>query len=488
MTQHSLSISNFKKSILKFILFALLLLGAVCVFVRVFSIKSGDGIYSMKKFYEQPKDSVDVLILGSSHAYENISTADMWEDYGIAAFDLGGSKQPLWNTYFYLVEALKYQKPKVIVLESYMTTYTEEYQEPGKAISNTFGMRFSMNKVRAICESVPKEDWWSYLLGYVQYHSRYTDLSYADFVKDQGDKRYTNWKGYKCGTLSKINEVTDVRGITDQIPMAEKSEKYFRMIIELAKEEQIPIVVVVSPHANICDNDERIYNYTEMVCTEYGVPFINYNLMYEETGIDSVNDFSDDEHLNHVGSEKLTECLEKYLVSNFELTDHRGDEKWSSWDADALYVERTRVNNGFRRMGSVQDECHLMDEGKYDMFICAEGTPEEGAKEQLSQLFGISIDMLEDAQIIYYHDSKATCWNSDIQIDLAIELDQHMFRLVRETDEEGNTLNQVYVDGVSKKVTDNGYNIVVYDNITGQVVDRFGIWNSNPTACMRVEE
>lgn len=482
--QHNLFISNFKK----LILFCLLLGIALCAFVSVFSIKSGDGIYSMKKYYEQPKESVDVLVLGSSHAYENISTTDMWEDYGIAAFDLGGSKQPLWNTYYCMVEALKYQRPKVIVLEAYMTTYQEEYQESARAISNTFGMKFSWNKIKAITTSFPQESRWGYFLEYIQYHSRYSDLTYADFVPDQGDKRYTYWKGYKCGTLAKENEITNVSGITDQIPMTEKTEDYFRKIIDLAQKYDIPIVVVVAPDANICDNDQRVYNYTELVCKEYGVPFINYNLMYQETGIDPFNDFADDEHLNHIGSEKLTECLSAYLVENYDFTDHRGDAKWSSWDLDAIYVERTRVNNGFRRMGSVPEECRLMDEGKYDMFICSDGEPDEGAKEQLANLDGITVEMLSDAQLIYYHDSMAKIWDGTQDIDTAIELDYHIFRLVSECDLSENRINHVYADGIEKKVIDNGYNIVVYDSITGQIVDRFAIWNSNPTACMRRED
>ena len=80
----------------------------------------------------------------------------MWDEYGIAAYDLGGTIQPLWNTYFYMKEALKTQTPKLIVLDCYTATLTEEYQEESGMIKNTFGMKFSKNKIDAICASAEK--------------------------------------------------------------------------------------------------------------------------------------------------------------------------------------------------------------------------------------------------------------------------------------------------------------------------------------------
>ena len=68
----------------------LILLMVLAGINRVFKMKYGDGIYSLTKFYEQKKDSVDVLVLGSSHAFENINTGTLWDEYGMASYVLGG--------------------------------------------------------------------------------------------------------------------------------------------------------------------------------------------------------------------------------------------------------------------------------------------------------------------------------------------------------------------------------------------------------------
>ena len=116
-----------KKSVIRIGSF-ILILGIVLGYVnKVFKVKYSDGIYSVTKFYELEDDTVDVLILGSSHAFENFNTGILWDEYGIASYILAGSLQPMWNTYYYLKEALKTQTPELIVLEGYLTCWKYEY-------------------------------------------------------------------------------------------------------------------------------------------------------------------------------------------------------------------------------------------------------------------------------------------------------------------------------------------------------------------------
>ena len=86
-----------KKTLIKVVGFFLVLVLALNYINSIFSFKYGDGIYGLKKYYELEKNTVDVLVLGSSHAFENVNTGTLWENYGIASFDLCGSMQPMWN-------------------------------------------------------------------------------------------------------------------------------------------------------------------------------------------------------------------------------------------------------------------------------------------------------------------------------------------------------------------------------------------------------
>lgn len=112
-----------KKTILRITCFVLILCMVLGYVNKVFKVKYGDGIYGVTKFYELDDNTVDVLFLGSSHAYEDFNTGTLWDEFGIASYILAGSVQPMWNTYYYLKEALKTQTPELIILEGYMVVW-----------------------------------------------------------------------------------------------------------------------------------------------------------------------------------------------------------------------------------------------------------------------------------------------------------------------------------------------------------------------------
>ena len=71
-------------------------------------------------FYEMERDTVDVLFLGSSHAAAAFSPQELYDGYGITSYNLGSEQQNLLITYYWLKEALRYQSPKVVVLDCLM--------------------------------------------------------------------------------------------------------------------------------------------------------------------------------------------------------------------------------------------------------------------------------------------------------------------------------------------------------------------------------
>ena len=98
-----------KKKFIGTVVFLALAAGLLWKLNDVFSLKQKDGIVPMELFYEQEPGTVDVMFYGSSHTYSDINPAVLWEQEGISSYDLAGSLQPLWNTYYYMKESLKYQ-------------------------------------------------------------------------------------------------------------------------------------------------------------------------------------------------------------------------------------------------------------------------------------------------------------------------------------------------------------------------------------------
>lgn len=132
-----------RRSIVRIAGFLILLTLSIGTVNKILSFKFADGNQIFSDFYHLEKDTVDVLVIGSSHAYVNYNNGTLWDEYGIASYDLGSSVQPMWNSYYYLKEALKTQDPELIVLEGYGLSFDIEYSDDSKIIKNTYGMKWS---------------------------------------------------------------------------------------------------------------------------------------------------------------------------------------------------------------------------------------------------------------------------------------------------------------------------------------------------------
>lgn len=309
------------KKVLATAVFGCLLVLVLYILNTTLQVKYEDGVLSMQDFYQYPQDSIDVLMLGSSHLGSNIDPTQLYEEYGIASYNLWGSAQPTWNTYYYLKEALKHQKPKVVVLETYVVAQDNDTTGYGTLIKSTSGMHLNENKFDSIYDSINNFDeiGMDVFLGWPTYHTRYTELGKQDFSRyfwnyTLGDKKVSSWSHIAC-------KANDVSGVTDTAPLAAKHEKYFRKIIELCKSEEIDLFLFTAPYI-VSDKEEMRFNTIAAIAKEENLPYENYNLTYENFNLDYTNDFADElGHMNDSGIDKITSYLGAYLKENYELSD-----------------------------------------------------------------------------------------------------------------------------------------------------------------------
>lgn len=63
-------------------------------------------------FYDEPKNTLDVIFIGSSHVMCSVYPMELYDRYGIASYVFASSAQLLPQSYYQLKEALRYQTPK----------------------------------------------------------------------------------------------------------------------------------------------------------------------------------------------------------------------------------------------------------------------------------------------------------------------------------------------------------------------------------------
>lgn len=358
-----------------------MLILALCIswFISVFRFKFTDGILSMEAFYDLPENTVDVITLGSSHAFENINADLLYSEYGVTAFVLAGSIQPLWNTYYYLKESLKTQKPKLVLLDAYCATFYGEFIDESRIIKNTYGMKWSSDYIDAMKVSAPKDQFNDYLFRFTRYHNRYSALTEEDFLPNLGNTVYINWTGHANNFATSILKKPEAYG-DETKELYLKTEEWYRKIIQLCKDNDVPIEIIASPYV-INQNEYNMLNEAARIARDdYGVNFTNFNTinkeidMYSEVGIDFKRDFADGAHLNHRGNIKYTRYLADNILCKYNLPDHRGEKKYEYWANHAKWYERAFKSQTIKETNNVAEYFNILKDGfGYTVVIATRG-------------------------------------------------------------------------------------------------------------------
>ena len=309
---------------------------------RILSRKETDGWWNVTAkidgFYNSPKNEYDVMFFGSSNTYCSFNPLIIWEKTGVKSYVFATQQQPIWATYYYMKDAFKRQSPDLAVLDVLMLSKNEEYYDDGVNYTFCDNMPFSIDKMRLAYASAPKGERLGLVLRFLKYHTRWSELEKSDFEyrkKDMSD--YS--KGFYVLTSKTDKAVhTDLEGVTGTLPISDKNREYLDRIISLCREKNIRLIMVKAP-SNSTAEEKMYYNEVEKIAEENGVEFVDYNMCYDEIGLDMGEDFFDERHLNIYGAEKFTD----YFVKNCDYFEGkvRTDSDWQG-DYNRYVAERDK--------------------------------------------------------------------------------------------------------------------------------------------------
>lgn len=481
-------------SVTTFLLILLLVLGRV---YQVLSWKDSATEYMtpVETFYGLEENVVDVLFLGSSHSYCSVINSQLWEDYGIAGYSLSISGQDIAASYYWLQEALKTQKPKVVCLEMFGAVY-HGYLVEGNLYRNTLPYHISADYLHMIRDLTDEEsgslqiendivcegDRSSFLAKWPIIHTRYKELQKQDFTGP--DTLYIGFSAQLIGSdYSPIDWTRDgLELYTGDEILEMEEEKWLRRIIELTREKGIELCLFLAP-MSVTTQDQMRYNHVAALAEEEGIPFLNFVDMRDELGLDPEQDFQDWGHMNYRGAGKVTAALGRYLIKNYAIEDHRGDTGYELWERDAA-VRQHEFNN--LRLEQNTEIQYFLDKAAYvsdyTIIMTTDGdyfTETDYLAERLEPLKigedfegGGGIWIIENGEVTWKTTSGTGDWYMDRNgADIA------MLRT------EG--ASKVFVNRQDYVKTSNGINIIFYDNLLGRVVCAVGFSAPDGYTCVK---
>lgn len=327
------------KNAIKFILFCILSFSVCSCLVFGLQKKNAhiEELYSMR--------NCDVLVLGSSHAYVNLSGAVIYDNYGIASACIAQGEQQIRMSYYSLKSALRYCKPKVVLFEVYMAAIDDDYGVLPNQYANallSYPIYSNLDvRIEAISD-LKGTNYIDYITGIPIYHN-----DYKRWYTEETTKEIT--AGYMNGFLeTKPDGMTDhcfsTASVTTRSEIGELSRRALMKTIELCREEKVELIFVVTPYQAPDYHIERL-NTVKDLAEENGIVFLDMNNYVDDISIDLENDMYDWGHAQKIGEEKNSIWLAKWLAENCDVEDRRGDADYSYWELVSQERKKWESNN-----------------------------------------------------------------------------------------------------------------------------------------------
>lgn len=463
-----------KKRIFYGLLLVVLLLGTAAFADKICKAKfTGDSTTIINGFYEEEKNSLDVIFIGSSNCFCTVNPLILYDKYGITSYDFASSSQPMNISLLYLKEALKTQHPKVVALEANMLVGNGPQNATESALRWGYtDIPLSVNKLGCIYQSLGKVDaeYMSYVFPMLFYHNRWKELTKSDYTYFMEDK-WNPTKGYlMTDEVSKTPIDFSEYQLEGAAHVDEENLECLKEMIAICRKQGIELMLFKSPR-------QEWYSFhteaVQQIADEQGVPYIDYNTLVDDIGLNGETDFRDEEHLNNQGAAKVTEHLGAYLKEQYQLPDRRGtDQAAASFERALLYQERLYQN----RLPEMTDLAEYLETigGMQDVtiVIAAEGkcgTPPETAQQRLYAYHFQKSNLKKGTQRVFENGSSIFKAEGEEPYVAPVDCKDTEIVLVKQ---KGAT--QIQIDGTDYHKVDNGINIVVYDHITGQIADAVG--------------
>ena len=279
------------------------------------------------EFYSVPEDSLDLVFIGSSHAYCTFDPQLIDEKLGTNSFNFGSPLQFPDSSYHVFKEVLKYQKPETLVYEIYWDMIDDEFDltQADTVINAVDRDAFRREFIR---DAFPLNEIGKYAFKPVRFQQDVFNYWNQDLkekleerinpimTKEEEGVSYHKGRGFIYSDIvigeDKYDSTNQFRGFDGSDWDFDKGQKaYIKKMVDLARERDIEVIFVTAPIANVSmdhiENYKALHEKIAGFADDLGVAYRDYNLVNMEKDLFENENFRDDAHLNYSGVEIFTE-------------------------------------------------------------------------------------------------------------------------------------------------------------------------------------
>lgn len=461
---------------LKCLLFSALTIVIGIVALKVLNYKDTGGGGGFQHLYQEKAD-IDVMFFGSSHTHCSIDHGYLWDHYGIAGYTHSAGSQNIAGTYYFIKEALRVQKPKVIMVDCWGAVGEKIVNGDADVYRNTLSMQWSapfFEYLDYLAEDIGMERTWKNqaLCKMPIVHTRYAELDWTDF-----EDNIPFMRGYRGSYEIAPYETPECADNYEIMELSEDKEEFLQKIVDVGRENDVNVVFFAAPFY-LTEEEQMQFNRIAEFADANQVPFINFNHLYGETGLDYGRDFRDHSHVNNDGAVKVTEYLAQFLKADYDIPDRRGQAGYELWEENALYLRNKVLRHDLESAVNINDYLRRLSEMEEEQLIILALTGNYGALGEvyLDSLIslGITRDEYEQGGVWIFRGKERIVYLPGREYDYCLKTSKGEIHVESDTDITEYGQAQILVNAKDFRMVENGVNVVVYNESINQLVDAAG--------------
>ena len=325
---------------IKFAMFCVLAISLFSILNSIFGLAN----QGWRDFYKLPRQSIDILFMGNSHGFAAFQPKIINDLLPVNSYMVSASGENIVVTYYELKEALKYQTPKVIILETCSLELTAlktpefifEFYDSQPMSVNKFkamGGFFTLDHLTSIFPALRMRLDWNNPQEFVDM------LDKSDLFKKHIDANL----GYIPNTRM-ISESNYLNANTLPDPPEDTSltrnYEYFQKMVDLCNKHNIRLILTTAPVLKISGEQHKFYMPVDIpsIADQYDLDYFRIN-----PSTFTKIDYGDYAHLNAIGSISASIILAEDIAKTLGLSI---DQQWLDYYNNLDLKDYSLTNQG----------------------------------------------------------------------------------------------------------------------------------------------
>ena len=313
-----------KRELTALLLSAVLLLGGLLA--AGWALKPEENVLGIRwrSYRQEPKNSIDVIFVGSSLVFCDIIPAEIYADCGVTSYLAAAPSQVMAASYYSIREACRTQAPKAIFLElsGLFFSLQEEF-----SVENAVMLPWGVNRLGASLHAVPPDRRGDALLPVLAFHDRWSSLTVGE-LKEKCRREIDLSAGFEYYGEAEPQRKFSYRQYeavyaNDCFPYLEKTAAFCR-------ERGIALYLYLAPTMSRIPPEVMAMLERDLAALPVA-EYLNFNEegAFAALRLDPERDWLDDQHLNAAGAKKFSACLADILRGRgFMPTDNEDEALW----------------------------------------------------------------------------------------------------------------------------------------------------------------